>query len=700
MKTSVIHKHTNRLIDETSPYLLQHAHNPVDWFAWSDEAFKLAVQQDKPIFLSIGYSTCHWCHVMEHESFSDENIADVMNTHFISIKVDREQRPDVDELYMSAVQVMTGAGGWPLSVFLTPEGKPFFGGTYFPPRGAFGRPSFKQVLLTIADVWKNKRQELADSAGRISEALKQLSRQKETDVLSQDILTDAKSYFQSIFNSTYGGFGDAPKFPQPSNLSMLLNYWYRTKDGLALDMVKLTLDAMANGGLYDHLGGGFHRYSTDAQWLVPHFEKMLYDQALLSKCYIQAYQVTADENYAQIAKETFDYVLRDMADPQGGFYSAEDADSDGKEGLFYLWQPDEIIKLLGAEKAEIFNEYYGITDKGNFEDNKSILNISYPVEELVTKFKKERSEIEQILAEGRRVLLEHRSKRTRPYRDDKIITGWNGLMISSLAYSGAVLEEQRYINVAEKAAQFIMTNLYHNGRLSRYYCDGQAVGLGVLDDYAFTIMGLLDLYEATFNSQRLVEAIELVRQMIDLFSDENNEAFYLTGRDTEPLIVRTKPGYDSALPNGNSIAAIVLLKLGKLTMNSGFSDRAERLLNAFSGRLRQSPSSLTAMLTALDFQLGPTQEIVIVGDIKQADTKQMLKLICSKFLPHSVILFHDSGTDGKAIEGIVPFIKDQTAIEGKATAHICQNYVCKQPVNNISALEKLLSMKIGHRKDD
>jgi uncharacterized protein YyaL (SSP411 family) len=700
METSVIHKHTNRLIHETSPYLLQHAHNPVDWFAWSNEAFELAVKQDKPIFLSIGYSTCHWCHVMERESFSDEHIAEIINRHFISIKVDREQRPDVDDLYMSAVQAMTGAGGWPLSVFLTPEGKPFFGGTYFPPRGAFGRPSFKQVLLTIADVWKNKREELADSASKISEALKQLSRQKETAVLSEDILEDAKSYFQSIFDSTYGGFGEAPKFPQPSNLSILLNYWYRTNDRQALDMVKLTLNAMASGGLYDHLGGGFHRYSTDAQWLVPHFEKMLYDQALLSKCYIQAYQVTADKNYARIAKETFDYVLHDMMDPQGGFYSAEDADSDGKEGLFYLWQPGEIEKILGTEKAEIFNEYYGVTDNGNFEDNKSILNISHPVEELIKKFKKERFDIEQILAEGRCVLLEHRSKRIRPYRDDKIIAGWNGLMISSLAYGGAVLGEQRYISAAEKAAQFILNNLYKNSRLSRYYRDSQAVGLGFLDDYAFMIMALLDLYEATFHTQRLAEAIELARQMIDFFSDENNEAFYLTGRDAERLIVRTKPTYDSALPNGNSIAAIVLLKLGKMTMDSRFSDRAEQMLNAFSAWLRQSPASLTAMLTALDFQLGPSQEIVIAGDIKQADTKQMLKLIRSKFLPRDVILFHESGNKGRAIEEIVPFIKDQTAIDGKATAYICQNYVCRQPVNDISALESLLPAKINHQKND
>ncbi len=685
------HKNTNRLINETSPYLLQHAHNPVDWFGWSKEAFEKAAEQDKPVFVSIGYSTCHWCHVMEKESFSDDYIAEIMNKHFINIKVDREQRPDVDDLYMSAVQAMTGSGGWPLSVFLTPDGKPFYGGTYFPPKSSFGRPSFEQVLLAIADAWENKRAELLESAGKMSEALKELARRRGNGTLSEDTLKDAKSHLQAIFDSTYGGFGDAPKFPQPGNLSLLLNYWYRTVEKQALDMAKFTLDAMAKGGIYDHLGGGFHRYSTDSHWLVPHFEKMLYDQALLSKCYIQAYQVTGEQKYAGIAQETFDYVLRDMTNPRGGFYSAEDADSEGKEGLFYIWEPSEIEKVLGTEKAKKINDYYGVTNSGNFEDNKSILNINKTLQDLATQFKKPPSDISEILTEGRFKLLKHRSKRIHPYRDDKIIAGWNGLMISSFAYGGAALGEKKYVSAAERAAKFILNNLQENGRLMRYYRQKKAIGPGFLDDYAFMIMSLLDLYEATFNTQWLIEAIDLAQKMISLFGDENGGAFYLTGRDAERLIIRTIPGYDGAIPNGNSIAALALMKLGRLTMNDRFSDQAQKILNAFSELLRQPPTSLTTMLTALDFQLGPAQEIIVAADRNQDDTKNMLKMIHGRFSPNTVILFHETGQAGKVIEQIVPFITDYVAIDGKATAYVCKNYVCSQPVSDINTLGKMLS---------
>ncbi len=698
--TAVTHKHTNKLIKESSPYLLQHAHNPVDWYPWSDEAFDIAAEQDKPIFLSIGYSTCHWCHVMEDESFTNEHIAGIMNEHFVCIKVDREQRPDVDDVYMSAVQMMTGSGGWPLSVFLTPDGKPFYGGTYFPPKDSFGRPGFEQVLLDIADAWKNRRAELLESAGNISATLEGLGRQSSQETLSVDMLKDAKSYFENIHDSTYGGFGSAPKFPQPSNLSMLLSYWHRTRDDKALAMVEKTLSAMAKGGIHDHLGGGFHRYSTDSRWLVPHFEKMLYDQALLGKIYIQAYQVTGKENYAKAARKIFDYVLRDMTDSKGGFYSAEDADSEGKEGLFYVWEPKEIKKVLGAEKAEIFNEYYGVTNSGNFEDGKSILNITKSVQELAAQFKKDRKVIENVLAQGRSKLLEHRSKRIRPHRDDKVIVGWNGLMISALAYGGAALEEKKYIGAAEKAAEFVLTALRRNGRLARYYRQTQVVGLGFLDDYAFMIMGLLDLYEATFDDRWLAEAGELAEQMIELFGDQKSGAFYLTGEDAERLIVRSKPNYDGAVPNGNSVAAFVLLKLGRLTMDQQFTDRAEQTLNAFSRQIQLSPASLSAMLIALDFWIGPTQEIVIAGDPRREDTKEMLKLIHSKFLPNAVVLFHQTGKVGEAIEKIVPFLEVQVAIEGKATAYVCENYVCKQPVNEIGALQKLLLNEIKHQKEN
>ncbi len=688
LETSVLHRHTNKLIGETSPYLLQHAHNPVDWYPWSKEAFEEASKQDKPIFLSIGYSTCHWCHVMERESFANERIAKIMNEHFASIKVDREQRPDVDEVYMRAVQMITGSGGWPLSVFLTPEGKPFYGGTYFPPDDMFGRPGFEKVLLAIADAWENRRDDLLESAGKISTTLKNLGGQTGREGLSPDMLKEAYFYLENSFDGVYGGFGTTPKFPQPSNLSLLLTYWHRTADTKALAMVEATLDAMAKGGIYDHLGGGFHRYSTDAQWLVPHFEKMLYDQALISKVYIQAYQVTGNEKYANVAKEVFDYVLRDMTDPQGGFYSAEDADSEGKEGLFYVWEPGEIKKVLGVEKAEIFNEYYGVTASGNFEDGRGVLSIAKSAEEF-----KQGEDVEKVLAESRTKLLEYRSKRVRPHRDDKIISGWNGLMISSMAYGGSVLREPKYVSAAEKAARFVLGKLKSDGRLRRYYCAGKAVELGFLDDYAFMVMALLDLYEATFDTRWLVEAKGLAEQMIELFEDENSGGFFMTGEDAERLIVRSKPDYDGAVPGFNSVAALVLLKLGRLTMNQRFTDRAEQTLNAFSEQIKLSPASLSTMLIALDFYIGPGQEIVIAGDLQQPDTKEMLRLIRSRFLPNTLVLFHGTGKDSGAIEKIVPFVRGQTTIDGNATAYVCKNYVCRQPVNDIDVFEKLLSNK-------
>jgi uncharacterized protein YyaL (SSP411 family) len=494
------HKYTNRLADETSPYLLQHAHNPVDWYPWSKEAFEIARKLDKPIFLSIGYSTCHWCHVMERESFENEHIAKIMNEHFVSIKVDREQRPDVDDVYMTAVRMMTGSGGWPLSVFLTPDGKPFYGGTYFPPKDMYGRPGFDSLLLAIADAWKNKRADLLESADKISSILQQSSEEPGKEALSTDTLNKSYLHLTRIFDSIYGGFGSAPKFPQPTNLSMLLSYWHRTGDKVALAMVETTLEAMAKGGMYDHLGGGFHRYSTDSRWLVPHFEKMLYDQALLSKVYVQAYQVTGKEDYARVAREIFDYIMRDMTDSKGGFYSAEDADSEGKEGLFYVWELKEIDEVLGMKNARIFNEYYGVTRKGNFEDNKSILNVKKSVEELAKQFKQGPKAIETVLAQGCSTLLEHRSKRIRPHRDDKVIAGWNGLMISALAYGGAALDDKKYINAATRAADFTLTTLRRDARLMRYYRAGKVIDLAYLDDYAFVIMGLLDLYEATFDA--------------------------------------------------------------------------------------------------------------------------------------------------------------------------------------------------------
>jgi uncharacterized protein YyaL (SSP411 family) len=627
---------------------------------------------------------------MERESFADERIAKIMNEHFVSIKVDREQRPDVDAVYMNAVQMMSGSGGWPLSVFLTPQGEPFYGGTYFPPSDVYGRPSFERVLLSIAEAWKNKQKELIESAGKISGVLASLSEQTAQETLTIDLLKKAYSYFENAFDSAYGGFGGAPKFPQAGNLSMLLAYWHRTGDAKTLAMVEKTLDAMAKGGIYDHLGGGFHRYATDARWLVPHFEKMLYDQALLSRVYIQAYQATGNEDYARVTREVFDYVQRDMTAPEGGFYSAEDADSEGKEGLFYVWTPQEIESILGPEHTKVFAEYYGVTEKGNFEDNKNILNIDGPLEEVPKRLKKDPTEVEGIIHQGRSKLLAHRAKRIRPHRDDKVITGWNGLMISAMACGGAALQEPRYVAAAEKAAEFVLSKLRRDGRLMRYYRDEKVVGPGFLDDYAFVIMGLLDLYEATFDAKWLEEARKLTEQMIEQFGDEQAGGFYLSGRDAERLIVRNKPGYDGAVPSGNSVAALALLKLGRLTMEQRFTEPGERVLQAFSGQIVQSPALLTAMLMALDFSIGPTQEIVIAGDPEATDTKEMLRLVRSRFLPRAVVLLHGAGKAGEAIEKEVAFLRGQVAIDGKATAYVCENYVCKRPVNSVSELKGLL----------
>jgi uncharacterized protein YyaL (SSP411 family) len=689
--TTAAYKYTNRLIDETSPYLLQHAHNPVDWYPWGEEAFERAKKEDKPVFLSIGYSTCHWCHVMERESFENEQIAGIMNKYFISIKVDREQRPDIDGIYMNAVQMMTGSGGWPLSVFLTPEGKPFFGGTYFPPKDIYGRPGFERVLLSIADAWKNRRQELVDSSHKISEVLASLTGPTEKETLTPDMLEAGFDYFRAIFDATNGGFGPAPKFPQPTNLSMLLSYWYRTNDMQALQMVEKTLDAMAKGGIYDHIGGGFHRYATDGRWLVPHFEKMLYDQALLSKIFIQAYQVTGNKKYAAIVREIFDYVLRDMTDPEGGFYSAEDADSEGKEGAFYVWDPEQIKTILDKEDAEIFAAYYSVTEKGNFEEEKTILNIAVSTAQLEEKFQKDHAELMDILSNARSKIFNERLKRTRPHRDDKIITAWNGLMISSMAYGGAVLQEEKYIKAAEQAAKFILDASYKKGRLMRYYRQGQAVEPAFLDDYAFTIMGLLDLYGASFETKWLIDATMLAEEMIKLFADNEQGGFFLTGKDSEKLITRIKPSTDGVIPSGNSAAALALLKLGKLTMNQCFTEQGAKVLESFSEQLKQSSAYSSEMLSALNFCLGPTQEIVIAGNTDAMDTQQMLKLISSKFLPNAVVLFHQQDNSDSVIDKTVPFIKNLIAIEGKATAYVCENYACNGPVNKIDDLGKILS---------
>jgi len=688
------HAHTNRLIGEASPYLLQHAHNPVDWYAWGPEAFEKARGEDKPVFLSIGYSTCHWCHVMEAESFEDEATAVILNEHFVAIKVDREERPDVDGIYMKAVQMMTGSGGWPLSAFLTPEGKPFYGGTYFPPKAMYGRPSFQQVLLAIAEAWRDKRDGLLESAQKIEEVLQETG-QGETTHLSRDALKKAFEQLAGAYDPVHGGFGAAPKFPQPSGLMMLLNYWRRTGNNGALKMVTKTLDKMALGGIHDHLGGGFHRYSTDGHWLVPHFEKMLYDQALLGKVYVQAYQATGREAYAAVARDIFDYVLRDMTDGGGGFYAAEDADSEGREGVFYVWEAAEIDKLLGKDAAKLFAAAYGVTRQGNFEGGHNILHIVRTKDELAKEFGRSTAEIEADLDRARTRLFDERNTRQRPHRDDKIITGWNGLMISALAYGGAALGQRRYVDAAEKAADFVLTTLRQDGRLMRYVRDGRVVEEGFLDDYAFLTLGLVDLYEASFDAKWLAEAQGLADQMIDLFGDKEQGGFFLAGRDDERLISRDKPSYDGAVPSGNSVAALALLKLGRLTVKERFGAEGQRVLEAFSGSLSRSPTAQTAMLLALDFQLGPTQEIVIAGSDESDQAGALVHEARRHFLPSAVLMLRLPGREGDPLTQVTPFVAALGPVEGRAAAYVCENYTCRRPVTTAAELAEILAGAAG-----
>jgi len=683
--------HSNRLIGESSPYLLQHAHNPVDWHPWGPEAFQRAREEDKPVFLSIGYSTCHWCHVMESESFEDEATAALLNAHFIAIKVDREERPDVDATYMKAVQMLTGSGGWPLSVFLTPEGKPFYGGTYFPPQGIYGRPSFTQVLRAITEAWRDRRADLLESSRKISDALGNLGQADSQGQLSPETLRKAFTQLAGAFDPVLGGLGRAPKFPQPSTLMMLLNYWHRSGDDQALAMVTQTLDAMAAGGIYDHLGGGFHRYSADARWLVPHFEKMLYDQALLSKVYIQAYQVTGKDAYAAVARDVFDYVLRDMTDAGGGFYAAEDADSEGREGVFYVWEQKEIVKLLGKDTARLFAAAYGVTKKGNFEDHTSILHAVRSAEQLGKESNRSDTEIEAELAAARNRLFEHRNTRPRPHRDDKIITGWNGLMISSLAYGGAVLGEQRYIEAAQEAAQFVLDRLRADGRLLRYFRAGRAVEKGFLDDYAAMVLGLMDLYEASFEARWLGEAENLADQMIELFADEAGGGFFLAGHDRERLVTRDKPSYDGAVPSGNSMAALALLRLNRMTTKERFGAAGHRVLDTFSGSMSGSPTALTAMLLALDFRLGPTQEIVIAQAEAPEQAETLVREVRRHFLPNAVLMLRPQGPEGEILAAVAPFTANLGPLQGRAAAYVCENYACRQPVTSAGDLAAILA---------
>jgi len=604
-------------------------------------------------------------------------------------KVDREQRPDVDALYMSAVQAMTGSGGWPLSAFLAPDGRPFYGGTYFPPDDRYGRPGFKKILLAVADAWEHKREDLLDSADKLKQALSRSVEVSDSE-LSKDTIENAANVLARSFDPRYGGFGRAPKFPQPSQLSLLLRYWHKTGSAAHFKMVTDTLAAMARGGIYDHLGGGFHRYATDAKWLVPHFEKMLYDQALISQVCIEAYTIGGDPELARVVRETLDYVLRDMTDVHGGFYSAEDADSEGEEGTFYLWTPAQTRAVLGPQQAALFDAYYGVTEQGNFEHQTSILNVTEALDAVAAQHRLAPAELGQALDAARMRLFQAREERIRPHRDDKIITAWNGLFISALAKAGSVLSEEKYLVAAQKAADFVLSNMVQGDRLHRSMAQGRLSGPGFLEDYAFFIAGLLDLYEATFQVIWLVEAETLAQRMIELFSDKAGGALFMTAHDSEPLLIRNKPDYDGAVPSGNSVAALVLLRLHCVNSEPLFLGQAEQILRGLSTRTQQSPMALTYLMGALDFLLGPCAEITIVGKPQDQLTQQMIEVIHAAYLPNAVILLRDSGREKQVLDSIAPFTRAQVAVDGQTTAYVCENRVCKRPATSLAAFRQAL----------
>jgi len=672
----------NRLANETSPYLLQHADNPVDWHPWNPEALELSRTLGKPIFLSIGYSACHWCHVMEHESFENADIARIMNDQFVCIKVDREERPDLDQIYMNAVQVMTGRGGWPMSVFLTPQLKPFYGGTYWPPSPRGGMPGFDQVLVAVADAWKNRREQVSEQADSLTEHLAAVAAgPAEAGTLRPPLVQQAGSALLRSFDPAEGGFGSAPKFPHPMDLRLLLRVWQRSRDGDTLHAARHTLNKMAAGGIYDQLGGGFHRYSTDERWLVPHFEKMLYDNALLVPCYLEMYLISGEPEDAHIARDTCDYVLREMTDAAGGFYSTQDADSEGEEGKFFVWTPDEITALLGPKAGLAFCRYYGVTPEGNFEHATSILHRTQSLAECAKLLGREPAEVEVELAASRTKLLEQREGRIHPGLDDKVLVAWNGLMIDALAQAATVLDEPRYLAAAQKSARFILSQMRReDGRLLHTWRRGQARLDAYLDDYACLANALVSLYEVDFDERWIDEALGLVDVMLAKFSDRERGGFFFTAEDHETLITRQKDLYDNAVPSGNSMAALVLLRLGKLTGRNDLAEARLGTLRSAAALMQQSPLAAGQMLLALDFQSGPTPEIVIIGDPAAAETAAALAGLRHRFIPNKVLACRRPSEVAKNCSALEPLFAGKTGAGIQPAVYICENFACQAPI--------------------
>jgi len=688
----------NRLISQKSPYLLQHADNPVDWYPWAEEAFEKAKKKNKPVLLSIGYSTCHWCHVMAHESFEDPEVAKLMNETFVSVKVDREERPDIDRVYMTVCQMMTGSGGWPLTVIMTPNKEPFFAATYIPRETRFGRVGMLALIPRIKELWSTRQAEVLSSAAQITASLQDTASEAPGEGLNEPILHLAYEHLAERFDEHHGGFGSAPKFPTPHNILFLLRYWKRTRNEKALEMVERTLQAMRHGGIYDHVGFGFHRYSTDSRWLVPHFEKMLYDQALLAMAYTEAYQATGKEEYAQTPKEIFTYVLRDMTSPEGGFYSAEDADSEAEEGKFYLLTNDEIKKVLSAEEAYLAVKVFNISEDGNFVDEvagrksrRNILHLTKSIDELASDLSMSAPDLRAQIEGIRQKLFAYRQKRIHPHKDDKILTDWNGLMIAALAKGAQVFDEPNYASAARHAADFILKSVRTlEGRLLHRYRDGEAALTAHADDYAFLIYGMLELYEATFEVNYLKTALELNEDLIRHFWDHNSGGFYFTADDSESLLVRQKEIYDGAIPSGNSVAMLNLLRLGRIIAKHDYEEKAAKIGQAFYRSVSQLPSAYTQLMAAVDFAIGPSYEVVIAGGSQANDTRQMLDAIRGLFMPNRIVILRPTDQKSPAIDDIAGFTRDHSSIDGKATAYVCLDYNCQLPTNDIGSVLRLL----------
>ena len=679
----------NRLADARSPYLLQHKDNPVDWYPWGDEALQRAKKEDMPIFLSVGYAACHWCHVMEHESFENPEIAALLNENFVCIKVDREERPDIDQIYMNAVQMMTGSGGWPMSVFLTPDRRPFYAGTYWPPAARAGMPGFPQVVTAVADAWQNRRDEVTKFSGEITESLREIAGGPESDasaVPAPAILATAADRLVRVHDTTWGGFGQAPKFPHATDLELLLRQYHRTGDARLINVVTLTLDKMAAGGIYDHLAGGFARYSTDARWLVPHFEKMLYDNAGLARVYLLAFQVTGNERYARVADETLTYLVRDMMDSAGGFHSSEDADSEGEEGKFYVWSPEEIRKVLGDERGTRFAKIYDVTPRGNFEGH-SILNLPHSVADVAEAEGWDRRQIEDQLAEDRERLRLHRETRVRPGRDDKVLTSWNGLAIEALAVASRVLQRPDYADAAQRAAEFVWNTMRSSdGRLLHAYRDGAAHLPAYLDDYAYTIEALVVLYEATGNVQWIERAQLLAGQMVEHFEDGDAGGFFYTADDAEPLITRLKDWHDNSIPSGSGSAAHALLRLGRLTNDQRWIEAGERTLIAGAAVIEQQSAAAARLLAAVDLWHHLDRQVVVAAPTT-SEAQPLINAYFASYRPHTTwaLVVGDAPNDGP----LADLVAGKQPVDGRPTLYLCEHYTCEAPVSGEQALQSL-----------